>query len=423
MKKALGLFLTLVIVNIFALQSLQASNFIQYAEPSTNVKIKDVVVNIKYPNGDEVSTDAVFSNGRLCLPLEESVNYLNGKVDNVKAIYKINIGESFAFYSVNNTNKVNIIKSNNIDYINIYDLLEPFNYIPIVNLESNTLTILPSLNTNEYTKVIKTGLEKKAFIRLEDITADGLDSSPKYDINMLEKLRYTAEYLNKNNQEYYIAWIPLYANPRNNYYNNLTTNFNLYNAYFLYVLDYMVENGGHLGVHGYSHQYNNDKSADGWEWGDKTPYNNEEQQKRMILAKDTARQLGFKEEFFEFPHYGATAKQLKMAEHYFDVIYQGHPKSITNIYTINDEDKQILYIPTPADYVYFKGDIAILDRLDKSHENNEALSLFYHPVIDKDDIIIQTHNGKRKWYYSGNGNLPKIINKVVDLGYNFSSIN
>ena len=56
-------------------------------------------------------------------------------------------------------------------------------------------------------QLAKTTATKSAYIRLEDIVADGMDTTaePNYTIENLEKLRYTAEYLYTKGEQYYIC--------------------------------------------------------------------------------------------------------------------------------------------------------------------------------------------------------------------------
>jgi hypothetical protein len=274
---------------------------------------------------------------------------------------------------------------------------------------------------------VSNGNESKAYIRLEDIVADGLkpDGTGNYSVNMVEKLKYTAEYLYLRNQQYYIAWIPVYADPAENYWNDVSKDYNLYNSYFLYVMDYMVDHNGHLGLHGYTHQYGNDESAVGLEWGKGTPFNFNEQQRRMRAAKDTCRKLGYSEEFFEFPHYEATNEQLLMAEYYFDKIFQSYPddKFTYNLTYTTRSGKTVYYLPTPAEYVYYKRDYGIFDRLENSFNKGYTISLFYHPKIDEEKFEAKSVDGKRVWTYSIDGSLPQIVNYVTNRGYAFSHLN
>ena len=221
-----------------------------------------------------------------------------------------------------------------------------------------------------------------------------------------------------------MAWIPVYADPAAAYWNDVSSDTGLYNSYFLYVMDYIADHGGHIGLHGYTHQYGDTVSGEGWEWGSNTLYGTNDQQRRMILAKQAAAKLGYKTEFFEFPHYGATTSQLLMAEHYFDVIYQSFPnESRKNVLTYTERSgKKVYYIPTPAGYVANTEDNSIFDKIDQCSKNGCTMSLYYHPVIDRDMISVSIKEDKIIWYYSPNGKLPQIVNKITEMGYRFSDL-
>lgn len=397
--------------------------YTEYSEPEISYTIVNAGVSIKFPLGE--TSDTMFCNGRLSVPLARGVKLMGGKLNSVARGYNISVeGKNYFVSGEVTSNRPLIFIYDNMEYISLYNITEPFGYEVIVNIEANSAEILKEeCNDKELYTYDGTG-NKEAYLRLEDIAADGLKPGEKgnYTVDMLEKLKYTAEYLYCRNQEYYIAWIPVYSYPAANYWNDVSKDYNLYNSYFLYVLDYMVDHNGHLGLHGYTHQYCNEESAVGYEWGENTPYNFNEQSRRMAAAKEACHKLGYNEEFFEFPHYGATDEQFLMAEYYFDAIYQSYPSAeFTNYATYTTRSgKKVYYIPTPADYVHFKRDASIFDRIKDSVDKGYTLSLFYHPVIDDVHFQIETKDNKRVWSYSDEGSLPGIVNYVTELGYSFA---
>lgn len=400
------------------------SCYIEYSEPEISFNVQRAYVKVEYPLGE--STDTVFCNGRLSVPLVEGVKLMGGKLRSVANGYNIAVdGKNHFLSRAVTSNRPVIFAYNNVEYISLYELITPFNYAVLVDLESNSAKIMSEVcdnNKKEY--LMSASGSKEAYIRLEDIVADGLkpDSKGSYTVDMLEKLKYTAEYLYDRNQEYYIAWIPVYAYPAGNYWNDVSKDFNLYNSYFLYVIDYMVDHNGHLGLHGYTHQYGDEESAIGYEWGENTPYSVNEQERRMVAAKETCHRLGYNEEFFEFPHYGATNEQMLMAEHYFDAIYQSYPsdKCYNYLTYTTRSGKNVFYIPTPADYVHFIRDASIFDRIKSSVTKGYTLSLFFHPVIDEKHFEVKTEDNKRVWTYSEESALNNIVDYIVKLGYSFS---
>ncbi len=396
--------------------------YTEYTKPEISYNIQYAGVKINYIN--KSSNDAVFCNGRLGVPLAAGVKALGGELKSSGAGYTIKIGDKRIFLnSAVTSNKPVIFTVNNDIYVSLYELITPFGYVMTVNLENNSVNIVKGVYDGEKGALPALG-SKEAYIRFEDITADGLkpDGTGKYTVDMLEKLRYTAEYLYNRGQEYYVAWVPVYTYPAGGYTNDVSRNYSLYNSYFLYVMDYMADHNGHIGLHGYTHQYGNEESTVGYEFGSSTPYNRNEQMRRMIAAKDCCSKLGYTDEFFEFPHYGATSDQLLMAEYYFDAIYQSYPNGeYSNCLTyINKYGKNIYYIPTPADYIHYKGEHLIFEKMKSTAKSGYTLSLFFHPIIDEDEIFVESVNGERVWRYSENAMLPQIVDYAAELGYSFA---
>ncbi len=385
-------------------------------------------VTVNYMNNGDKSYNVIYNNGRIYMPLFDICNDfgIDYKADKDKYILTKDNKLTTISASTNGSNKTDMYFEKNTPYVYLYKVVEPFNTIPVVDIKNNKIDIFKSIEGTTLKHKTGSVSPKSAYIRLEDITADGLDNSliPNYNANMLEELRYTAQYLYECGQSYYISWIPVYANPKAKYWNDVSKDYNLYNSYFVYTLDYMMEHNGHLGLHGFTHQYGNDISGVGYEWGKDTPYSVGEQENRMKKAIECADRLGYKPEFFEFPHYGATAEQIKMASKYFDFIYQGYPsKQFENTFTYTAvTGKKVYFMPTPADYVHTKYDVNnMINRLSSSINNNYTLSLFYHPVIDSSFINEDTKGYNRVWNY-GEGVLPKIQQYVSDNGYRFTPI-
>lgn len=420
MRKIFALLITLITMTLTVFAD---TPYTEYKEPEIRYTIVKAEVSIKFPSGE--TSDTLFCNGRLSVPLAEGVRLMGGKLNSVARGYNISVEDKNYFVCGEVTsNRPLIFIYNNTEYISIYNITEPFGYEILVNTESNSVEILKEECMDKTENIPEKADSKEAYLRLEDIAADGLKPGAKgnYTVDMLEKLKYTAEYLYYRNQEYYVAWIPVYAYPAANYWNDVSKDYNLYNSYFLYVLDYMSDHKGHIGLHGYTHQYGNEESAIGYEWGENTPYSVNEQSRRMAAAKETCRRLGYKEEFFEFPHYGATNEQMLMAEYYFDAVYQSYPDTkLTNYATYTTRSgKKVYYIPTPADYVHFKRDASILDRIRDSVDKGYTLSLFYHPVIDEIQFEVETDGNKRVWSYSDEGSLPGIVKYITELGFSFA---
>lgn len=263
------------------------------------------------------------------------------------------------------------------------------------------------------------GATKTAFLRLEDIMAD-FGTNGRFTHENLNKLRLQANYLGTCAEGFYIAWIPLYVNPEKNIRNDISTDFNFYNTDFVFTLDCMVRSGGHLGLHGLTHQSGSDISADGYEFGTHVAYTTEQLLDRFRSAEAICHRMGYDYDFFEFSHYDATEEQKKVAEAFFDNIAQarGGGGQLERRYTLMHS---CLWVPTPADYVHSAYDMdGILGRLDDSYRSGKEISLFFHPVLDnpayqitiRGDTMTVTFTPSRSF-------LSTIISKIGTWGYQF----
>ncbi len=407
-----------------------AKEYIPYSAPSNETLVATDNVTITYPSGLSEATQIIYANGRLCVPFYRTVECMGMTCDDTAESYIINYGK----YSVTvpkavlTNNRIKMYYYNNTGYIYLYELIEQFGFVPVCDTANKKISIERNFCTNTEAEFAPLKGSKKAYIRLEDIAADGNDTSlrPLYSLENVEKLRYTAQYLYSKGQQYYVAFIPLYVNGKTGYTNDVTKDFNLYNSYFLYVLDYIADHNGHIGAHGYSHQYGTDISGEGYEWGENTPYSYTEQQQRMIKARQSVERLGYKAEFFEFPHYGATDEQIDMASNYYNVIYQSYNKDtkLYNFFTYSSvTGRRVYFMPTPADYVHNMQDgNGILKRITSTIQKNYTLSLFYHPAVDVNYVFAHSENGVRKWNFSNKAILSSILNYINLNGYTFSKM-
>lgn len=434
MKKNIKIIIFLIIaINILTISIISLNNkgipdnklpedisYIQGELPTIEFKTNFYFLNNKI----DYSNKLYLKTGRIYLPLDEIINAMGGKleVDNNKYLIDINKQELFINKENDYLYPKRIINIDGKDYISMFTLLSNFGYTPVFDCNKNRIDIFYSRN------YIDINLDEKqlnpAYLRLEDIMADGLDKDGYYNDIGLEKLRAIADFLYSNKQKFYIAWIPVYKNPISETENNLVKDFNLYNASFLYTLDYLVAKGGKIGIHGYTHQYNNDKSADGYEFGKDTPYSEKECINRLLLAKEIARDLGYKVNFFEFPHYSATKNHLRYAEKYYDVIYQQDNTVKERGHIVDWERKNgrnIKYVPTPADYIISRYDTdGINARIDESINNGLEVSLFYHPKIDFEVIYPKTEDNTRICDIPENTSIYRLLEKIFSEKFTFT---
>lgn len=267
------------------------------------------------------------------------------------------------------------------------------------------------------------------YIRLEDVMPNGLDAEGNvipdatYNEANLEKLRFMGRNLYSRGQSYYIAWIPLFVDPVAGVTNDITNNPCLYNADFIYTLDYLRLHGGRMVLHGYTHQQFDTVSAIGNEFGEDSEFTVEQMSERMDKAIVLAKMLGYEANCFEFPHYAATDDSRALAEAKFDIIYQSGVEYSQQIEVVKQGDREIAYIPTPVDYVYSRYDTELWNRMDTVHQNGKLMSLFYHPTLDYPVIEIVTENDMRVMHPTDTVMLEGIVDYIDNLGYCFGHYN
>lgn len=313
-------------------------------------------------------------------------------------------------------------------YISFYKLVKGMGLAAVFDSENDKVTICyRKTDTSDLPETVKADDAEPALLRLEDITPDGYCKNPRYTDEGLEKLRAMAEYLERREQKFYIAWIMRYVNPDEGIDLDLTRVTNTYTAGFIYTLDYLIDKGGRIILHGYTHQYDDYFSADGFEFGYFSTLTMQERAERLLKARDNAYLLGFDNTMWEFPHYGATPSDLVMAEEVYSVIFQSANKvfNADDIVTKTSKSgREVTYVPLPAYYlnnIYELDDM--LSRIDKCEEKGCVLGLFFHPSIDFEKIETDTTPwGVRNWYYTPYWALPTITDKVLSDGYSFCYI-
>lgn len=209
-------------------------------------------------------------NNRLYIPVSEICYLLNGNTELTK---------DTAIVSMNNKSiEINLLKNSyykekkeynfrkkaitkdNILYLSLFDFNKMFNLRTYWNIETKTLSLLNS--SYGLSRKTENKHTKPALIRLEDITAGQRYATAE----SLEKLRIISDYLYCENVPFHVAWIPRYINPAKNIDNDPSDQLSMYNADFIYTLDYFIDRNGLIGLHGYTHQQGNEESVDGIEF-------------------------------------------------------------------------------------------------------------------------------------------------------------
>ncbi len=390
------------------------------------LKAQKAPVTVYFMEND-LGVESRFYDGRLYVPYEETCQKLESLMERETAE---GFGVKFNnfIFSGYGEDEINPFFKE-IDgrcFISFYKLIKGMGLCCCFNGDEDKVTIYyRKTDTSDTPSVVKNDNALPALLRLEDITPDGYCENPRYTDEGLEKLRCMAEYLEQRGQTFYVAWIMRYVNPEEGIDIDFTKMTNTYTADFMYTLDFLRDKGGSIVLHGYTHQYGDDYSAKGFEFGYGSPFSVEERAERLWLAKGTADLLGYESRSWEFAHYGATNYDLAMAEEVYDVIFQSASKLFNGEQVVVKkaaDGHNVTYVPLPAYYlnnIYELDDM--LDRIDKCESKGYVLGLFFHPSIDFEYIFAEsTPWGVRNWHYAPYGALPVITDKVLTDGYTFT---
>ncbi|MCB2294476.1 DUF2334 domain-containing protein [Clostridium algoriphilum] len=361
---------------------------------------------------------------RLYLPFTELIDKLNGKIVYNYDVINISINNKNIFINskdkkywfVGNPNdkfnlKKNIMKCDGEMYISIFDLVTMLDLKTKWNIENKKINLF--WNREKIVPLVKNQSSSKyALIRFEDITA-----AQRYKTaQQLEKLRVIGDYLYSCGVPFHIAWIPRYIDKARNIDNDPSNIDNIYNADFIFTMDYLINKNGFIGIHGYTHQIKNEVSIDGIEFSEK--YNTDEKSihERLKLAIKCANDLDMPYTFFETPHYEATNFQHKIMEKYFDYIYDPNSE-------YKGSNNKTIYVPTPLNYVDGKEDLNNMLGKINNLPKNVLGSFFYHPNIEFEFIKVYENEDKYPVYkYDEKSVLHQIIKTFNQNGYKFISI-
>lgn len=312
-----------------------------------------------------------------------------------------------------------------IVYLSLFDMHKLFDLKIDWDVPQKTLSLYYDRDKLERLAPATTG--KPALIRLEDISATRFYTLPR----SLEKLRIVADYLYQQHVPFHVAWVPRYIDPRpaNKIDVDISEQYSMDNANFVYTLDYMLDRDGLIGLHGYTHQYGNSESISGLEFhtpyaaGQEIPATDAYALERINAAKKAAAKLEIPYSFFEAPHYAMYGSQLKVAENNFDYIYEHYPGAPNQITVKKNAGRTTKYIPTPLDYVVGKKDTDRMLQKIRSLKPGVLASFFYHPYIDFDSITLAKEaDGYPTYTYAPDSVLHRLLKAFREQGYRFEKI-
>lgn len=353
---------------------------------------------------------------RYFIPMLEFVRLIEGEFNITKS--KIDIlfkGKAPIFINYEADDyKFTVVDS--VLYLSLFDICRMLNAKSKWDYDSSSILLYWDTNKHEsYTRP----RGRIALIRFEDVTA----GHGYLDSDNLEKFRIVADYMFSTGVPFHIAWIPRFVDPPNGIDNDISKDYSMPNSNFLFTIEYLLNRNGVIGLHGYTHQYGKEVSADGTEFNEKRNNDEKSIRKRVEAAINMAKRLELPIKFFESPHYAATQFQQSIFEQYFDVIYEDYVGICGRKIVKSPRNHRTLYIPTPLGYVEGKdGTKKMLDRI--SHLSEDTLaSLFYHPDIDFEYITLQNYtSGYPIRNYSENSPLHQIVKALYDKRCSFVKI-
>ena len=304
-------------------------------------------------------------------------------------------------------------------YVSLYEICNAYDFRAQWDRKAKTINLFSGYSRPKPKDIPKgnnTGL-----LRLEDIAATGEDYS--FD-NELLCLRVIAEYLYSEGVIFSVAWTPRYVDPGKGYDNDLANVYSVYNAEFVFTMDYMIDRGAEIGLHGYTHQTGKQISLAGNEFSANANSTAKATRERIEAAIASAEKLKFPVDFFEFPHYSGTETQFKIAEEYFDVIYN-HPykKYPAKVYTVTKGERKVKYIHTTLDYMKSLDDADNMVNKIKNTGKTSLASLFYHDFYEHGFIKISVRDGKTlEIKYYDTSPLHRIVNAMHATGRSFASL-
>jgi len=304
-------------------------------------------------------------------------------------------------------------------YISLYEICDAYGILTRWDREAKAINLFSGYSRPK-PKDIPEG-SNTGLLRLEDIAATGEEYS--FD-NELLCLRVMAEYLYSEGVIFSVAWVPRYVDPGKGYDNDLANDYSVYNAEFVFTMDYMIDRGAEIGLHGYTHQSGRQISLAGYEFTENSNNTAKATRERIEAAIASAEKLKFPIGFFEFPHYSGSEMQFKIAEEYFDIIYN-HPykKYPSKVYTVTKGERKVKYIHTTLDYLKSLDDVDNMVNKIRKIEKTSLASLFYHDYYEHGFIRIRVPDGKTmEIQYYDTSPLHRIVNAMHAAGRSFASI-
>ena len=345
----------------------------------------------------------------ICSKLNYTIDTSNNSILLSNKDNKISLTEnSYDKNSRTGSLRGNLINSNGTNYISISDIEEIFDLIAVFDFKNNNISLLQnSVKAPEDSSLLYT--DKIALIRFEDFTCGYTNTVDKNQT----KVKCMANLLYSEGMKFHVSWIPRFVSPPNNIDNDLLKNDNITNVGFVNLLDYMLNKGGEIGLHGYTHQHADETSGTGEEMSKEVNNTITETQAIIENGIDAASAINIPISYYESPHYRETDLQKNVISKYFQFIYEPFDYEHQNIYTPDDYH---LFVPTPLGRVHDSDASDIISGL--NNDDSDILhSFYYHPSIEIDYVNFNTTGDKLNVTFDENSPLQQIVKTLKSAEY------
>ncbi|MDB5052658.1 MAG: hypothetical protein JWM44_708 [Bacilli bacterium] len=280
----------------------------------------------------------------------------------------------------------------------------------------------------------------EALIRLEDIGPGGYYETAESQMKLLA----VADYLYRHGVPFQVAVISRFIDPQSGIDYSMGNPHNFVSIRFVQTLHALCARGASLGMHGYTHQYGQSISGEGYEFAyseckkDCPPGDPPEslstmlhfQQsyayRRFYMAFSEFHAVGLHPDWFETPHYAASEVQRKILEACAWLIYEDNPEAPHSRQVTFRSSRSIFgktyYVPTPLGYVggatVERDVIRMMSQANRFGEDDLA-SFFYHPFLEFPYIHIRKNAPP---YYEDRSPLKRLIQHMLSNGRRFVSI-
>lgn len=287
---------------------------------------------------------------------------------------------------------------------------------------------------------------KKALIRLEDVGPGGEFGTEE----KLLKLCVVADFLAREGVPFHVAMIPRFVDPQAGYDKSIADLDDPFVQKFLRTIHYLRQRGASIGMHGYTHQYGNAVSADGFEFFypecesdcppddppaaylERTAFERSYASSRMRKGFAAVRRSGVPIDWFETPHYAAHGTPRNIIEGWVGLIFENDPRQENANMRIKIDDldsplyRGVVYVPTPLFYVDGSHPDQAVEQMCKdvaSYGPEDLAGFFYHAFLEFPFIqLANAGNGRMRVTYDENSYLHRLIRGFKQLERTFVPI-